>query len=304
MDIFPQVLITGTSGLIGSALCSRFQKESIPWATLVRKPEVSASAYLWDPLHFEFREEMRRLNGVRAVIHLSGENVATGRWTLEKKRNIRESRVRSTQAMLELLSQLERKPDVFLCASAVGYYGDRGDEMLDESSVVGMGFLAEVCREWEETASKVAELGIRVVNLRFGVILAAAGGALAKMLPVFRLGAGGRMGNGEQWMSWVSLPDVLRIIEFCMEDVRIEGPVNVVAPNAATNAEFTRTLARHLHRPALLPVPAFGLRVALGEMADAALLASAHAVPARLRDTGFVFDHPTLNRALQGVLPN
>ncbi len=304
MDIFPQVLISGSSGLVGSALRSRLEREAVACAILVREPQSDAPAFLWNPDHFEFREEMRRLNGVRAVIHLSGESLVEGRWTREKKQKIRDSRIRSTHSMVELLSRLERRPEVFLCASAVGYYGSREDEALTESSASGHGFLAEVCHEWEEEAAIAVELGVRVVNLRFGVILAANGGALAKMLPLFRLGAGGNLGSGQQWMSWISLPDVLRSLEFCIDRAEIQGPVNVVAPQPVTNAEFTQILAHHLHRPAMIPAPAFALRLAFGEMADAALLSSTRVVPAKLQQEEFVFDHATLERALQAILPN
>jgi hypothetical protein len=304
MDIFPQVLISGSSGLVGRGLRSRLEREAVACAILVRELQPGTSAFLWNPDHFEFREEMRRLNGVRAVIHLSGESLAEGRWSREKKQKIRDSRIRSTHSMVELLSRLERRPEVFLSASAVGYYGSRGDEVLTELSASGNGFLAEICREWEEAAAAAIELGIRVVNLRFGVILAANGGALAKMLPLFRLGAGGNLGDGQQWMSWISLSDVLRSIEFCMDCAEIHGPVNVVAPQPVRNAEFTQILAHHIHRPAMIPAPAFALRLAFGEMADAALLSSTRAVPAKLQQNEFVFDHPTLERGLRAILPN
>ncbi len=304
MDIFPQVLISGASGLVGSALRSRLERQAVPCAILVRQMQPGSSVYFWDPDHFEFREDMRRLNGIRAVVHLAGESVAEGRWTSEKKRKIRDSRILSTHALVELLSRLERRPEVLICASAVGYYGSRGDEVLTESSGSGNGFLADVCREWEAAVATAVALGVRVVSLRFGVILAATGGALAKMLPVFRLGVGGTLGSGKQWMSWISLPDVLRIIEFCMNDAAMEGPINVVSVQPVINAEFTRAFAHHLHRPAIIPVPAFAMRVVFGEMADAALLASARVIPAKLQASGFVFDHPTLERAFQAILPN
>lgn len=304
MDIFPQVLISGASGLVGSALRTRLEEQAVPCAILVRELQPGSSAYFWDPDRFEFREEMRRLNGIRAVVHLAGESVAEGRWTAEKKQKIRDSRIRSTNSLVELLSRLDQRPEVLICASAVGYYGNRGEEVLTESSGPGDGFLVDVCREWEAAAATAIALGVRVVSLRFGVILSAGGGALAKMLPVFRLGVGGILGSGRQWMSWVSLPDVLRIIEFCIEHAAMEGPVNVVSVRPGINAEFTRTLAHHLHRPALIPVPALALRMAFGEMADAALLASARVIPAKLQASGFVFDHPTLEQAFQSILPN
>lgn len=245
---------------------------------------------------------MRRLSGIRAAIHLSGDNLTVGRWTAAKKQRIRESRVRTTQSMVRLLSQLEQRPEVLICASAVGFYGDRGDEILSEGSSSGDGFLPEVCREWEAAAEAASDLGIRVVHLRLGVVLAREGGALAKMLPLFRLGLGGNLGSGRQWMSWIALPTLLEIVEFCMNHHQIQGPVNVVA-NPVTNAEFTLSLAHHLHRLAVVPAPAFALRIAFGEMADAALLSSSRAIPAKLLQAGFVFKLPTLQDAFQQILP-
>lgn len=303
MEIFPQMLLSGGSGLVGTALLGHFASQGVPCCTLVRRaPEPASSTYFWDPYHFEFREEMRRFSGTRAAIHLSGDNVSEGRWTQKKKLRIRQSRVRTTQSMVELLGRLEQRPEVLICASAVGYYGDRGAETLTEASTPGSGFLAEVCREWEAAANAATGHGIRVVHLRFGVILASAGGALRKMLPIFRLGIGGTLGHGRQWMSWISLPDVLRVVEFCINQPEIHGAVNVVA-NPVTNAEFTHALAHHLHRPAFLPTPAPALRLAFGEMADAALLASTRAIPARLLQAGFQFQHPTLAEAFHAVLP-
>ncbi|MEO6830270.1 MAG: TIGR01777 family oxidoreductase [Acidobacteriaceae bacterium] len=302
--IFPQVLISGASGLVGNALCGRMHSQGVPCARLVRKAHSSLATYRWDPYCFEFRDEMRRLNGIRAAINLSGETLIGSRWTKEKKQKIRESRVCTTSSMVELLSRLERRPEVFICASAIGYYGDRGDDLLDESSASGDGFLADVCREWEASAAAASQLGIRVVNLRFGVILSAIGGALATMLRVFRLGVGGRLGSGRQWMSWISLPDVLRAIEFCMENAEIQGPVNVVAPQPVSNMEFTQALGTHLRRPAIVPVPTPVLRLVFGEMADATLLSSTRVIPNRLQRSSFAFHHPTLPQAFQAVLPN
>lgn len=303
MEIFPQILLTGASGLIGSALALGFTSQSIPFTSLVRRAAPpGSSSIVWNPYEFEFREEMRRLSGIRAVIHLAGENVSDGRWTKEKKQRIRSSRVKTTQSLVQLLFRLEQRPEVLLSASATGFYGHRGAEILTEVSPPGEGFLAEVCREWEAEAEKATELGIRVVNLRFGVVLTPAGGALAKMLPIFRMGMGGRLGNGEQWMSWISLPEIPRVVDFCIGNPKIQGPVNVVA-NPVRNQEFTEMLGRHLHRPALLPAPAFVLRLAVGKMADAALLASTRAVPEKLLKNGFIFQHPTLPEALQHMLP-
>ncbi|MHB1744874.1 MAG: TIGR01777 family oxidoreductase, partial [Acidobacteriaceae bacterium] len=204
MEIFPHVLVSGASGLVGHALHKHFAANAVSCATLTRHTaQPGSSAYFWDPYHFQFREDMRRLSGIRAAIHLSGDNLTAGRWTAAKKQRIRESRVRTTQSLVELLSHLEQRPEVLLCASAVGFYGDRGDEILSEDSSSGDGFLPEVCREWEAAAEAASDLGIRVVHLRLGVVLARKGGALAKMLPMFRLGLGGNLGNGRQWMSWI-----------------------------------------------------------------------------------------------------
>ncbi len=245
---------------------------------------------------------MRRLSGIRAAILLSGDNLMAGRWTSDKKQRIRDSRIRTTQSMVQLLSHLQQRPEVLLCASAVGFYGDRGDEILTEESSAGHGFLPDVCREWEAAANAAIDLGIRVVHLRFGVVLAREGGALAKMLPMFRLGLGGNLGNGRQWMSWIALPTLVEIVEFCMNHHQVQGAVNVVA-NPVTNAEFTLALAHRLHRLAMVPAPAIALRVAFGEMADAALLSSTRAIPAKLLQAGFIFKLPTLQDAFQHLLP-
>jgi len=245
---------------------------------------------------------MRRLNGIQAAIHLSGDNLSSGRWTVEKKRRIRDSRTQTTAALVELLSRLEQPPEVLICASAVGYYGDRGEEVLTESSTAGTGFLPEVCVEWEAAADGATQRGIRVIHLRFGIVLSPDGGALAKMLPLFHIGLGGKLGNGRQWMSWISLLDVVRIVEFCMAETSLCGPINVAA-NPVTNQEFTHTLSHHLRRPALFPAPAFALRGMFGEMADAALLSSTRAIPEKLLKSGYSFEHPTLLDALQVLLP-
>ena len=303
MEIFPQVVIAGASGLVGQALHQHFLANAVSCATLIRQTaQPGSSGYFWDPYHFQFREGMRRLSGIRAAIHLSGDNLTAGRWTSAKKQRIRESRVRTTESIVELLSHLEQRPEVLLCASAVGSYGDRGDEVLTEDSSAGQGFLPEVCREWEAAADAAIDLGIRVVHLRFGVVLAREGGALAKMLPMFRLGLGGNLGSGRQWMSWIALPTLVEIVEFCMNQHQVQGPVNVVA-NPVTNAEFTVAMAHHLHRLAIVSVPAIALRLAFGEMADAALLSSTRAIPAKLLQAGFVFKLPTLQDALQQILP-
>jgi len=303
VEIFPHVVIAGASGLVGRGLHRHFLANAVSCATLTRHTaQPGSTEYFWDPYHFEFREDMRRLNGIRAAILLSGDNLMEGRWTAAKKHRIRESRIRTTRSMVQLLSRLEQRPEVLLCASAVGFYGDRGDEILTEDSAAGEGFLPELCKEWEAAANPAFDLGIRVVHLRFGVVLAREGGALAKMLPIFRLGLGGNLGSGRQWMSWIALSTLVEIVEFCMNRHQIRGPVNVVA-NPVTNAEFTAVLARYLHRLAVVPAPAFALRMAFGEMANAALLSSTRAIPAKLLQAGFVFKLPTLQDAFQQLLP-
>lgn len=303
MEIFPQVVIAGASGLVGHSLHRHLLANAVSCAILTRHTaQPGSTEYFWDPYHFQFRQGMRRLSGIRAAIHLSGDNLMNGRWTSAKKQRIRESRIRTTQSMVQLLSHLEQRPEVLLCASAVGFYGDRGDEILTEDSAAGHGFLPDVCREWEAAADAAINLGVRVVHLRFGVVLAPEGGALAKMLPMFRLGLGGNLGSGRQWMSWIALPTLVEIVDFCMNHHQLQGPVNVVA-NPVTNAEFTLALAHHLHRLAIVPAPAFALRMALGEMADAALLSSTRAIPAKLLKAGFVFKLPTLQDAFQQLLP-
>lgn len=308
MEIFPQVVLSGATGLVGSAVLQSLRGQGVSCVALVRDARhVDAvgpgSAIPWDPYHFQFREDMRRLNGVRAAIHLSGDNLSHGRWTKAKKQRILESRVRTTRSLVELLSRLDTPPEVLICASAVGFYGDRGAEILPESSTPGEGFLPQVCLAWEAAADEAAAFGIRVVHARFGVLLAANGGALAQMLPLFRAGVGGRLGNGRQYMSWMHLEDVARAMGHCLQHAEIAGPVNFVTPEPVTNAEFTRALAHQLRRPAVIPAPALALRLALGEMADAALLSSTRAVPMVLERHGFTYQHPELAGALADLLP-
>ena len=242
-----------------------------------------------------------RVDGFDVVIHLAGETIV-GRWNAAKKARIRDTRVQGTKNLVEALTQTSHPPRVFICASAIGYYGNRGDELLGEQSAPGKDFLAQVCREWETATQPATNAGIRTVNARFGVILSRDGGALPKMLPPFRMGVGGRIGNGRQWMSWVHIGDVVGAIEHALDNTSVTGPVNVVAPHPAINAEFTRTLARVLHRPAILPMPAFAVRLAFGEMGDALLLASQKVEPAKLTESGFQFRFPRLESALEDIL--
>jgi hypothetical protein len=240
-------------------------------------------------------------SGFDAVIHLSGESV-TGRWTSAKKRRIRDSRVVSTRNLSQALASAEKKPTVFLCASAIGYYGNRGEEVLTEDSPSGTGFLAEVSREWEAATKPASDAGIRTVNLRIGIVLSRNGGALKPMLLPFRLGLGGRIGSGRQWWSWIHIDDLISAIWQILKTDAVSGPVNMTAPNPATNAEFTRTLATALHRPAILPIPAFAARLAFGELADEGLLSSARVKPKKLLASGFTFRFPNLGDALKALL--
>lgn len=278
------ILLTGAGGLVGSALVPRLAAESHIVTRL-------SHSQPWP-----------ELASLHAVVHLAGENISTGRWTPEKKARIRDSRVQVTRRLCETVAKLPQLPRVVICASAVGYYGNRGDEVLREESAPGAGFLAEVCRDWEAATKPAVDAGIRVVNLRFGVILCATGGALAKMLTPFRLGLGGVLGDGRQWMSWVALDDVVGVISDALANETLRGPVNVVAPQPMTNREFTKTLGRVLHRPAMFPAPAFALRLALGEMADALLLSSQRVEPAKLLAGGYPFRFPELGDVLQHAL--
>ncbi|MCI0423349.1 MAG: TIGR01777 family oxidoreductase, partial [Acidobacteria bacterium] len=242
------------------------------------------------------------LEGTDAAIHLAGENIAAKRWTPAQKAKIRDSRVSGTRLLAESLARLARQPKVLVCASAIGYYGDRSDERLNEDSAPGSGFLAETCRDWEAAAKPAIDRGIRVVQLRLGLVLASHGGALAKMLPPFRLGIAGIIGSGQQYMSWIALDDLVAAVSYVLSNEGLRGPVNVVAPDAVTNHEFTKTLGRVLRRPTVFPMPAFAARLAFGEMADGLLLSSTRVEPQRLLASGFRFRFPELKAALEHLL--
>ncbi|HKZ00614.1 MAG TPA: TIGR01777 family oxidoreductase [Pyrinomonadaceae bacterium] len=296
-----KILISGSHGLVGRALASSLTNDGHEVVRLVRRERVFGSPEVeWDPKRAVI--DGQHLEGLTAVIHLAGESIAEGRWTAEKKRRIRESRVQGTQLLSEALGKLSHPPRAFICASAIGFYGSRGDEILTETSAPGTDFLAEVCVEWEKAAQPPAGKGIRIVNLRFGIILSVDGGALAKMLTPFRLGVGGRIGSGNQWMSWIALDDVVGAIKFILNNNSVQGPVNIVAPNPVTNAEFTEQLGKALSRPTLLPIPGFGARLAFGEMADALLLSSQRVEPVRLKEAGYQFLESNLSGALRRVL--
>lgn len=292
------VLVTGSHGLIGSALIRALETGGHSVRRLVRAEPAKESEFQWDPEHG--RIDARALDGVDAVVHLAGETVA-GRWTASKKRRILESRVKSTQLLSDALAKLERPPPALVVASAVGYYGDRGEEPLTEESAPGSGFLADVVKQWEAASEPAERAGIRVVRTRFGIVLSAAGGALKTMLPPFRLGVGGKLGTGRQYMSWVGIDDVVGAIHLALTDERLSGPVNVVAPEAVRNEEFTRTLGRVLRRPTVLAVPAPALRLALGEFANETL-GGARVLPAKLEDAGYEFRDPSLEAALRHAL--
>jgi uncharacterized protein (TIGR01777 family) len=301
-----KVLITGATGLIGRALCGSLSEEGHTVVALSRSPETTrgleaAELHKWDPGSTKF--PARALVGIDAVIHLAGEPIVARRWTEEQKKLIRDSRVLTTRALVDVFRSLDRRPAVFVCGSAVGFYGDRGDEPLEETAPAGSGFLSEVCQEWESEAARASELGVRVVEVRTGVVLSADGGALPRMLKPFKLGLGGRLGSGKQWFPWIHITDIIGIIRHAIVTFSLEGPVNGVAPEAATNAEFTRQLARVLHRPAFMPVPEFALRVLMGEMADA-LFASQRVVPKAALESKYEFRYPLLRPALESLLVN
>ena len=294
------IAISGSSGLIGKALATALERDGQRVLRLVRRAAQG-------PLEAEFNVETRRidaekLEGVDAVVHLAGENIAAGRWTTKQKERILASRVNGTRLLCEALAKLKTRPHVLISASAIGYYGDRGEESLTEASPSGTGFLAEVCREWEAATHPAQQAGIRVVQLRTGVVLSSDGGALPKMLTPFRLGLGGRIGSGRQYWSWIGLADLVRIIQFALQTPLLSDPVNAVAPQPVTNLEFTKTLGRVLHRPTIFPLPAFIARLMLGEMANELLLASQRVVPNKLRNQHFEFQHSDLESALRAAL--
>jgi uncharacterized protein len=296
-----KILVSGSSGLVGSRLVPFLESQGCKVIRLVRlAPRDNKKAIEWDPAGEQL--VAARLESFDAVVHLAGEGVATGRWSAQKKQAIRESRVKGTRFLCENLARLENPPKVLVVASAVGIYGNRGDEVLSEKSSLGEGFLADVGREWEAAAEAARKKGIRVVHLRFGVVLTRAGGALKKMLPPFQIGVGGILGNGKQYMSWLSIDDALSMISFCIKAPSIEGAVNAVSPNPVTNVEFTKALGSALRRPTLFPVPRLVLRLILGEMADELLLASTRVRPSKLEESGYSFRHPKLEAALADLL--
>ena len=297
-----RVAVSGSTGLVGSQVVASLSTAGHEVVRIVRRPPaLGERAVQWDPE--KGKVDAAGLEGLDSAVHLAGENVGSGRWTAARKAAIRDSRVKGTRLLCEVLSGLARPPKTLVCASAIGYYGDRGEERLTEDTPPGTGFLAEVCREWEEASAPAARKGIRVVALRIGMVLSPKGGALARMLPLFRAGLGGVIGGGRQYVSWVALDDLPHIILHALQRDDLSGPVNAVAPRPVTNREFTEALGKALSRPTPLPVPAFALRLAVGrEMADALLLASTRVVPKRLIDTGYAFRSPELVTTLRRLL--
>lgn len=291
-----RIAIAGASGLVGSALIPELESGGHDIVRLVRNsPKVNEIE--WHPNQDDIHPA--RLDGFEAIINLAGESIAEGRWTDDKKKKIRDSRVNGTHLLSEAIAKLERKPRVFLCASATGIYGDRGDELLDEQSESGGGFLAGVCREWERATDPAVQAGVRVVNLRFGPILARNGGMLEKMLMPFKMGLGGKVGSGKQYISWVAIDDVVEAMKLALNAESIRGPLNIVSPKPVTNEKFTRTLGETLSRPTVMAMPAFAARLAFGEMADEMLLVSQRVLPKRLNGAGFSFQFPELGSALE-----
>jgi len=298
-----RVLVSGVSGPIGAALVPSLESRGMGIARLTRassrpSPAAATETIRWDPAK---PISPQAVSGFDAVIHLAGESIV-GRWTAKKKAKIRDSRVLGTQNLAQALAQAKVKPQVFVCSSAIGYYGDRGDEVLGEQSAPGTGFLADICREWEAATRPAAEAGIRTVQLRTGVVLSPRGGALGKMLTPFKLGLGGRLGDGRQWMSWIDIQDMVGAIHHILKTDLLHGPVNMVAPKAVTNAEFTKTLASVLSRPAIFPVPAFAVKLAFGEMGETVLLAGQRVEPSRLIASGYPFRFNDLRASLVNVL--
>ncbi len=296
-----RILLTGSSGLIGSELVPFFRGRGHSVTRLVRRPaHEGGKEFAWDPS--EGKLDPAALDDFEAVIHLAGENLAARRWSPEFKAKILASRTQSTSLLATTLAGLSRPPKVFVSASAVGIYGNRGDETLDESSAAGKGFLADVCRAWEGATEVAAAKGIRVVNQRTGFVLSATGGGLAKMLTPFKLGLGGRLGSGNQYLSWIDLSDLVEVFNHVLTHEALGGPVNATAPNPVTNLEFTKTLGSVLGRPTIFPVPAFAARLAFGQMADEILLAGQRVMPTKLRESKFSFRFPELVLALRHVL--
>ena len=292
-----RILITGASGLIGTALQKSFKDKGYEMLLASRKEAKDSQHIQWDA--DKGFSEPERLEGIDAVVHLAGESVFGFGWSEAKKKAIRDSRVYGTRSVVAALSKLKVRPKVLVAASAIGFYGDRGDEEMTESSAAGDTFLAEVSKEWESEARRAEDAGIRTVLLRTGIVLSKDGGALGTMLLPFKIGVGGVVGSGKQWISWISIDDHVRVINYAIENETLRGAVNSVSPHPVTNEEFTKTLGEVLYRPTILPLPRFAVSMVLGEMGDETLLSSMRVLPKRLEDAGFKFEYPGLKAAIE-----
>lgn len=295
-----KILITGASGLIGTALQKSFAEKGYELLLAGRGEPKAANEIQWD-VETGFAEP-ERLEGLDAVIHLAGENISALRWTEEKKKAIRDSRVKGTHSVVEAIANLREKPKVFISASAVGYYGDRADEQLTETSRPGDTFLANVCKEWETESRRAEDSGVRTVLLRNGIVLSKNGGVLATMLMPFKLGVGGVVGSGQQWISWIAIEDLVGVVNYALENEHLRGAINATSPNPITNEEFTKTMGDVLYRPTFLPLPEFAVNFVFGEMGDALLLDSTRVIPKRLEEAGFEFKFPDLKQALENAV--
>lgn len=297
-----KILISGASGLVGTNLIPALQANGHEIYKLVRKTPQSSDEIQWDAGEGFSENEQSKLENFDAVVHLAGDNVASENWSDEKKRKIKESRTVGTRVLVDAFKQLKNPPKHFISASAIGFYGDRKDEILTEQSAKGVGFFPEVCDEWEREAKKAEDFGARVVCMRIGVVLAKDGGALEKMLTPFRFGVGGTIGSGKQWMSWIALDDIVSIIRFFLENAELQGSFNLTAPRPATIAEFTKTLGKVLNRPTVLPLPEFAIKLMFGEMGETLLLQGARVLPKRLEEAGYEFQFTNLEDAMRHVL--
>lgn len=297
-----KILISGASGLLGTHLIPTLEAKGHEIHTLVRKTPRAANEIRWDSVKGFSEADAAKLEDFGAVIHLAGDNIASENWSAEKKRKIRESRITGTRVIVDAFRKTENPPPIFISASATGFYGNRDDEVLTEESPKGEGFLPDVCDEWEQEARKAADFGARVTVLRTGVVLSKDGGALEKMLTPFKFGVGGTVGSGKQYLSWISLEDTINIYHFALENEQISDAVNTTAPNPVTNAEFTETLGKVLHRPTVLPVPEFAIKLLFGEMGERLLLEGNKVLPKKLQDFGFEFKFPELEEAFKNAI--